>query len=437
MPDHFQSKPIRNHPIASGLRTLGLIACALAALVATLANAAPPPQPPPSTASDSDNAGLQAAATYDAWHKLESDVRDTSIPAANLTVGDFLDRTGSKDEFHNKVTLKAEQIGGPRFSDTQTCTILLELPGTRVAQALVDIAKAHPDRSPIKPEALGQCLTDWKTTRFSATGSSKPADRAEAPPPGALTANSPWANVDDKTKRTAIDAAKKDAVRKVLESVSNIHVGDRTAGDIIQDADPVRVALEDWLANQPFTNLQFRDDVRVSYTVAPSGADLFNRFIAAAFQAKIPISMDQATLASMREEFDRHVLPTTGISGDNESKLLKAEPQKGALPAQPPDWVAQPLDAVGEAKFTEDRLRTKIKAEDDASENLRKKLLSLPLTRARTVGDAAKNDPLVMDAVNRAVSRARLHKVDYRASGDVAVRMILDPRDFWQELNAP
>jgi hypothetical protein len=336
------------------------------------------------------------------------------------------------------VTLKAERIGGPRFSDTQTCTVLLELPGSRVAQVLVDIAKAHPDRSPIKPEALSQCVADWKTTRFSATGSSKPADRAEAPPPGALTANSPWVNVDDKSKRAAIDAAKKDAVRKVLESVAAIHVGDRTAGDIIQDADPVRVTLEDWLSKQPFTNLQFRDDLRVSYTLAPSGTKLFEQFLGATRQAKIPLAMSQETLETTLKEFDRHVLPTTGMSGDNIPKTaMVGPPPRAQLPAQAPDWVAQPLEANGEAKFNENHLKTKIQAEDKASDALRSKLGSLPLTKDRTVGDVAKNDPLVRDAIERAISRAHIYGLSVRANGDVDVKMIMDPRDFWQELNAP
>lgn len=432
MPDHFWTKSNRNHPIGSArLPALMVIFCTLLAWVACAAGA------PPTTGSTSTTAGLRAAAIADAYGKLDADIRATNIPGANMTVGSFLEKTDPQDEFH-KLINKAEQIGGPRFTDQQTCQVLLELPGTRVAQALVDIAKAHPDRSPMNAEALAQCLTDWKNNRFSATGSSKPADRADVPPPGAVGANPAWANVDDKSKRAAVEAARQDAVRKVLESVAAIHVGDRTAGDIIQDADPVRVALEDWLKKQPITNIQFQDNLRVSYTLAPSGEELFNHFLSATRQAKIPVAMDQAMLATMRQEFDRHVLPTTGDSGNDLAMRAVVLPQpRAALPAQPPDWVAQPLDAAGQATFTDDRLRTKIKAEDAASDNLRKKLLALPLEKNRTVGDVAKNDRLVTDAVNRAVSRARVYHVEYLADGDVSVKMIMDPRDFWQELNAP
>src|SRR5205809_2616479 len=64
-----------------------------------------------------------AAATANAVDKIRADVEDEWL-APNLTVADFLDRTGSVDELTSTLR-RAEQIGGPRWLDDQTCQVKL------------------------------------------------------------------------------------------------------------------------------------------------------------------------------------------------------------------------------------------------------------------------------------------------------------------------
>src|SRR5438477_7624501 len=87
--------------------------------------------------SDAEHAQV-AAATANAFLTLRGDVEQSSI-TPGLRVIDFLQRTDGQDAF-NKALHRAEQIGGPRWLDDQTCQVRLEISGERIARALVDIA---------------------------------------------------------------------------------------------------------------------------------------------------------------------------------------------------------------------------------------------------------------------------------------------------------
>src|SRR5262249_23283396 len=107
------------------------------------------------------------------------------------------------------------------------------------------------------------------------------------------------------------------------------------------------------------------------------------------------------------------------------------------VPAQPPQWVFQQIEAEGRSSRLGSPLRTKQAAEDSATEVIRVKLLALPLSHGVSIANAAARDPAVRDAVDRALGHARVYKVDYdSADGSVAVKMMLDPRIFWEELTA-
>src|SRR5262249_57387247 len=92
------------------------------------------------------------------------------------------------------------------------------------------------------------------------------------------------------------------------------------------------------------------------------------------------------------------------------------------------------IDAEGSADRAVLPLKTKTNAEAVATENLRRRIGALQLTRDVIIDDAAKIDPRYAEAINRVMLRATVYKVDWRADGSVAVRMSVDSRDVWYEL---
>src|SRR4051812_36409997 len=81
-----------------------------------------------------------SAANADAVEALRRDVFGASM-TPDMTVEQFIQRTDSRDAL-DKAIRRAEQIGGTRRLDDQTCQVRLQLPGTEVADAIVQVAEA-------------------------------------------------------------------------------------------------------------------------------------------------------------------------------------------------------------------------------------------------------------------------------------------------------
>lgn len=105
------------------------------------------------------------------------------------------------------------------------------------------------------------------------------------------------------------------------------------------------------------------------------------------------------------------------------------------LPFNPPRWANQSIQADGRAPAASTRLLAARAAELNALANLRKQVDALEIGDS-TLGEATKHDRRLNAAVDRAVQRARLTKVDYLANGGANVRATLDLNDVWREVDA-
>jgi len=111
-------------------------------------------------------------------------------------------------------------------------------------------------------------------------------------------------------------------------------------------------------------------------------------------------------------------------------------PAKAVLPEQPPRWVFGLADAEATARSGESGLKTARLAERQALAVLREQVRALELVPKTTLGSAADADPRIAKAVESALRSARVYKTEYRADGSVLVRMSLNLRLLWSELDA-
>lgn len=236
------------------------------------------------------------AASLAAISALYQDVSQQPL-TVEMTVGDFIERTKSGEKLLETLRL-AEQIGGPRWIDEQTCQIRMAIPGQLVASRLILIAASAPEQSPVKVDTLQATLRNWDRRTFSAVGHS-----------GAMA---------------------------------------------------------------------------------------------------VVVLPDQATTQAVRV----------------------------ALPSVAPRWAGDLLQADGHGSKSISKLRAARAAEVDALTRLRSQVDALPITDTATLGDAAKSNPRLNAAIDRAVQRARLTKVDYLADGGVNVRASLDLADLWREADS-
>lgn len=380
-----------------------------------------------------------AAATADALDALQRDVLAAPI-TADLSIGQFIDRTRSRDTFAQTLR-RAQQIGGARWLDEQTCQVRMALPGDDVVDALAAIARANPREAGLPADALRQRLEPLRETTFAATGmSTRAVDRLRPPPE-----REAWRGVSDQTLRAAIEEARRSAARQVLDSADAIPlVEDKTRLEAVLDDPRVRDAMESWLMNQPVTSVDFRGDLEVRVAVCVEGDGFFDELSAAVGDRRdLPFPQTERGRASLRRQMLGLIEPTVGRAvarSDGASRARSTPPPSasgdtaGGIPCDPPKWLADQVEVRGSSRAVDGRLKTARAAEAVARGRLRDRLEELPLTRTLTLGEAARRDPDVRAALDRALSGVRSQKVNYLSDGSAEVSLSIELRDLWHEL---
>ncbi len=362
------------------------------------------------------------AATADATRALQQEVSQTSI-APDLTVDALLEKTRGHDALL-KALERAEQIGGPRWVDEQTCQIQLEIAGAKVVDALLAIVAANPDASPLPQPLIEQRLEEWKTRAFTATGVSTAASRVCEVRPQA--SNGVWSSVPDTQRRDALSKAKEDAITRVIDSVKPLELSTgKTVADVLSDPDRAE-ALQKWLAARPVTTVEFNDDLEVKVTLDIRAKDLLE-----ALRGDSPAEEADASLV---ETFQQKM--ASPIGGARAAVTMDRPPPAVALPSEMPAWAGQSIEAEGAADAGESKLQVARSAEANALDKLRSRIDSLPLTADLTLAAAARRDARIGAAIQRAVRNARVSKTDYHDDGAVVVKVMLDLRDLWKELQS-
>ena len=390
------------------------------------------------------------AATADAVGNLLDEVSRAPL-TRNLTVDDFLRRTNSRDEMI-KVLQRAQQIGGARWIDDHTCQIELQISGPIVAAALKRIGAANPRHSPLALGELERAVKQWDERSFSATGA------ATSKLPAAVVhvrgsdrigqRRDPWRDVSQAARDQAVAAAKADAARRSLSSVRPIALTPRsTVGDTL-DVKEVGEGMQNWFVSQTPARVELTDDMEAVVELGGTAAETFETFRDLAVKQKdVPLPADDRGWSKAKDEFEhrmvtpigRAVVALDGVAGGGREVVAPAKPL--GLPAHAPSWVNRRIEATasgggdrGIGLMGGSKLQSARAAESAAEDKLRRQIDNLELGDKRTVGQAAKDDPRVEQAVRRALSRSRIGKADYHANGSADVSVYLDLSDLWQEL---
>jgi len=361
--------------------------------------------------------------------KLLSDVR--AQPLGGITVGNLLDQTHATDELL-VVLSKAQQIGGPRWLDEQTCQVRLEIPSATVAQALVDIAMTHPT-SPLLPPVVQNAANHWQTRTFAAVGTS--VGNIESVHP--LATNLAWRDVSDDAIHQAIVAARQDAIQHVLDSLGPIPLaGDKTIHDALAIPE-VGNGMAQWLAARPVTLVDFRDDRTVQISLLATPAEVMEHLrTVIAGRNDVPQLAPQVW-QMITAQASHAMAPPVGVG----SAAATTRPTALALPPFPPEWVREQLDAEGKSGPIQagGQIRTQLRAardaQADAMTQLQQKVYALPIDTKSTLGDLAQHDPHMAKMIQRSLDQqSHLYRTEYHPDGSVNVRMSINLRDVWERM---
>jgi hypothetical protein len=167
---------------------------------------------------------------------------------------------------------------------------------------------------------------------------------------------------------------------------------------------------------------------------------LFSTFRIAAGAAAVknqPVLLprDENEWNKVREEFQSRVTPTV-TRGVAKSGAVAVKHAALDVPGAAPEWVERQLEAEGKGTAKGSQLKAARAAEADAVNKLRAKLDPLPLTNGLTISQAVAQDNTIENALDRALVRARRTNVDYDGLDSATVKVQLDLRDVWRELEA-
>lgn len=370
------------------------------------------------------------AATADAVASLRRQVLDNPI-LPNFTARQLIDRAGGAATLDAAIR-GAQQIGGTRWINDQTCQVRLELSGTDVAKALAAIASKGEKTLPVPLGEFKRHLTTWNNRVFLATGTSTAAAGAERlrPPDGG-----PWAGVGDDECRRAIAEARNNAADRILASMAPVELENRRRlGDALA-IPAVADSMKQWLIARPITSVEFRDDLGVHLTLCAPPATVW-AVLRASLQKQDSITLPGNDTAwnILRQQTEARVAVPAGvayaIAGASTTRAI-------VFPAKPPEWANQALEADGVARSVGAKLRTARAAESVALQRLRNRIEALPFSADLTVGDAARRDPRINEALGRGMSFARTYQVDYDQpeSGSVSIKVQLPLVHVWREMS--
>ena len=383
------------------------------------------------------------AAHTDALASMMDAVRGARLHG-DLTVGQFLDRSGGEDRLREALRRHAQQIGATRWPNPDTCQVQLEVSGAVVGAELVALAAESPQKSPVPSEVLRKQLGDWDGRTFSASGAAMTPERAVEIRPG--PEQPLWLSVPEADRKAAVQAAQRDAGRRAVEGLNDVQISEgRTVADALE-VPAVRKAMQEWVANRPVVDLRFGTDGEVLMTLAAPAEELWQVFRqAVAGQDQIPVPHDEAAWRRLHDEVVARLRRPMGRGALTRPPVSPQLVPRRTLPAQPPPWVGELIYAVGSVSGDPDRfrdmrpaeaqLRLARAAEDNAIEELRSRIDALPMGDGRTVGDAARSDSRIAMAVDRSFRRVQTFNIDYGDARSAKVRVGLDLRHLWHEIN--
>jgi len=371
------------------------------------------------------------AARSDAMENLRQEVLAAHIEP-DITVQMLIDRTGGIDALNNALA-GARQIGGPRWLDPQTAQIRLEIKGTSVADALEKLAREHPGAISIGPDVVHERVARWKLRSFSAIGTgTSPGSAARLRPDPTQVS---WQQVSDQSRQRAIEAARQDAVDRVIESLKPISWNDRRTLSDALDNKEVAEIVRGWLNTRPVTTVEFRDNLEVRLTLAVAPDDLWPVLKGAMERGKsVPKPKASADWQRLHQQVDARMANPCGSAAA--TAVIATRPAI-AIPTIAPAWTRLTLDGKAQAQSPNGLLRAARSAKVAALAQIRTQINALPLTAHLSLGDASHQDPRIDQAITRALDHAQISKIEYDAPnrGWATAHMTLDLDVLWRELS--
>lgn len=230
------------------------------------------------------------------------------------------------------------------------------------------------------------------------------------------------------TTRETKEQAIQDARQRLKQEILATEMGDGRTVEALLREKGLEQELDRQLANvKPVGGARWLDEQSCQVRMELPGERVAE--IIAKASAGRPDEKQTATQTMSRMTF-----VSVGRAGGPEIKT-RAETVRRLVPQQPPEWVNQAISAEAWSRSGASPLLAAQAAESEARKVLAQRVGTLILAYSTTLQQAGEIDPAIAEATARALKSARVRRTDYGADGSANVRVELNLRGLWDELN--
>lgn len=385
------------------------------------------------------------AAEADAYRKLAEAVYGVQLNATTH-VQDFV---AESDQIRGMVDsfIRGIRLGAPTWYDDGSCEVPAEVTVAKVIETVRQAHSRHYNGDRVKAtdfESIAQ-RTEKQIIKVVGMGAPRvelPPDLPQGvaemlpPPPSAPPPAIPdiWKKVGPQARLMAVEAARKDAQRRLAERIKGLRLTARTqVRDFAVESDTINTELNATLIGaREVTTYLHHDELIAEVTMAVPVEKVITTI--KELQSRHykgddvrGTDIETAVRTVVKDEFQE-----TGMGVPNPKFIRKYQEQ--FAPAMP-EWAMTVFEIDGEGSDAEvatsiGRLRAYRLAEADARRKLKEKLLALPLDGGETFGAFAEAHETLLSRVDKIVLDAAV--VDDRVVGDrVVIRMALPGMRVW------
>ena len=425
-------------------RNLGLAALVCLAGPLTLALA---------QVSDAQNKLLaRRAAEADCYRKLAEAVYGVQINSQTY-VRDFVTES---DEIRASVDaiVKGVRLGQPRYYEDGTCEVEGEVTVAKLITALKEVHAAHYKGNSVKTIDFEQIKQTLQKDVIRAVGAGAP--RPDLPPglpagveglitalpsgytPPAMTIPPLWQSIPAQARLMALEAARRDAQRKLLERIEGLRLTSNTlVRDFVTEYDEISTNAQGLVIGATEVRRYLHSDELIAeVTMEVPVEKVLTRIKELHSQYYRGNTVSTTDITNIKQNIQRDVFEATGCGVPREQFVQQAVSAGYEMPS----WITTKISAEGEATDPEidtaqGRLRARRAAEVVALRNLAEQINGLEVRSSTLVRDFVTEYDEIRTQMNSVIAGAVFSPPVY-AAGTARVTATIAAAEVWTVVNS-
>jgi hypothetical protein len=391
------------------------------------------------------------SAEADCYRKLAESVYGVHI-TSDTFVRDFVTES---DQIKSSVDafIRGIKLGPPRYYEDGACEVDGEVSVSKLVTKLKEVHAAHYQGKTVKTTDFENITQTVKTDLIRATGSGAP--RPELPPDlpagieevieplpagyqaPAMTVPGIWRTVGPQARLMAERGAEVDAQRRLLEQIKGLRLtSDTLVRDFITESDEIRTKADGIvIGSVQVGKYLHNDELIVEVTMEVPVEKVVTRIQELHSEHYHGNKVTTTDITNVKKNIVRDAIRATG-SAVPPARFMS---QASSAGYQAPDWIARPVEAVGEGtdpqmETAQGKLRAARVARADAFRKLGEQIQGLQISSGTLVRDFVTQHDEIRTQVDAVVAGA-VEAPPVFGNGVARVTLSVAAADVWSVVN--